>query len=364
LYDKNSNRASAAGQIAAPEEAPKDGRSMRAVAYLKPLPIADEQSLIDVELERPKPSGRDLLVAVKAVSVNPVDVKRRVRDDPGGTPKILGYDAAGVVVETGSDARLFRHGDAVFYAGAVGRQGANAEFHLVDERIVGRKPGALSFAEAAALPLTSLTAWELMFERIGVRRGADSDRRTLLIVGGAGGVGSIATQFARRLTGLTAIATASRQETRAWCDSLGAAHVIDHSRPLQPQIEALGLPSVDIILSLTASDRHLPELAKILAPQGHIGVIDDPKGFDFGSLRSKSASVHFEFMFSRSAYGTPDIDQQHRILNAVADLVDAGTLRTTMTELVGRIDAANLRRAHAIVESGRAVGKIVLEGFV
>jgi NADPH2:quinone reductase len=159
LYDKNSNRASAAGQIAAPEEAPKDGRSMRAVAYLKPLPIADEQSLIDVELERPKPSGRDLLVAVKAVSVNPVDVKRRVRDDPGGTPKILGYDAAGVVVETGSDARLFRHGDAVFYAGAVGRQGANAEFHLVDERIVGRKPGALSFAEAAALPLTSLTAW-------------------------------------------------------------------------------------------------------------------------------------------------------------------------------------------------------------
>jgi zinc-binding alcohol dehydrogenase family protein len=337
---------------------------MRAVAYLKPLPITDEQSLIDIELDRPTPSGRDLLVEVRAVSVNPVDVKRRGRDDPGGEPNILGYDAAGVVVEVGRDARLFRPGDAVYYAGAIGRPGTNAEFHRVDERIVGRKPDSTSFAEAAALPLTSLTAWELMFERIGVRREADVDRRTILIVGGAGGVGSIAIQLARRLTGLTVIATASRPQTRAWCQLLGSHHVLDHSSPIQQQLEAQGFASADIILSLTASDRHLPELARILSPQGHLGVIDDSKGFDFAALRSKSASIHFEFMFSRSEFGTPDITRQHEILNEVADLVDAGTLRTTKTELVGRIDAANLRRAHAIIESGRAVGKIVLEGFV
>jgi len=228
---------------------------------------------------------------------------------------------------------------------------------------VGRKPISLGFAEAAALPLTSLTSWELMFERIGIRRGADADRRTILIVGGAGGVGSIATQLARRLTGLTVIATASRPETRAWCERLGSHHVIDHSRPLQPQLEALGFASVDIILSLTASDRHLPELARILSPQGNLGVIDDPKGFDFSTLRGKSASVHFELMFSRSSFGTPDIARQHEILNEIAGLVDAGTLRTTMTKNLGRIDAANLRRAHAMLESGGSIGKIVLEGF-
>ncbi len=336
---------------------------MRAVAYLTPHPIEDEQSLVDIEVDRPSPSGRDLLVEVRAVSVNPVDTKRRRRDDAPGKPKILGYDAAGLVVEAGSEARLFRPGDAVFYAGAIGRSGTNAEFHLVDERIVGRKPSSLGFAEAAALPLTSLTAWELMFERIGVRRGADADPRTILIVGGAGGVGSIAIQLARRLTGLTVIATASRPETRAWCERLGSHHVIDHSRPLQPQLEALGFASVDIILSLTASDRHLPELARILSPQGNLGVIDDPKGFDFSTLRGKSASVHFEFMFSRSSFATPDIARQHEILDAIADLVDAGTLRTTMTTNLGRIDAANLRRAHAMLETGGTIGKIVLEGF-
>jgi NADPH2:quinone reductase len=336
---------------------------MRAVAYLTPLPIEDVRSLVDIEVDRPSPSGRDLLVEVRAVSVNPVDTKRRGRDDAPGKPKILGYDAAGLVVEAGTEARLFRPGDAVFYAGAIVRSGTNAEFHLVDERIVGRKPSSLGFAEAAALPLTSLTAWELMFERIGIRRGADTDPRTILIVGGAGGVGSIAIQLARRLTGLTVIATASRPETRAWCEGLGSHHVIDHARLLQPQLEALGFASVDIILSLTASDRHLPELAQVLSPQGHLGVIDDPKGFDFSILRGKSASVHFEFMFSRSSFGTLDISRQHEILDAVADLVDSGTLRTTMTKNLGRIDAASLRKAHAMLETGGAIGKIVLEGF-
>jgi NADPH:quinone reductase len=336
---------------------------MRAVAFLRPLPITDDQSLVDIEVDRPIPTGQDLLVEVRAVSVNPVDAKRRGRDDQPGKPKILGYDAAGIVVETGPEAQLFRPGDTVYYAGAIGLPGSNAEFHLVDERIVGRKPASLGFAEAAALPLTSLTAWELMFERIGIRRGANFERRTILIVGGAGGVGSIAIQLARRLTGLIVIATASRPETRAWCEGLGSHHVIDHSRPLQPQLETLGFASVDIILSLTASDRHLPELARILSPQGHLGVIDDPKGFDFSILRGKSASVHFEFMFSRSSFGTPDISRQHEILEAVAGLVDAGTLHTTMTKNLGRIDAASLRQAHAMIETGGAIGKIVLEGF-
>jgi NADPH:quinone reductase len=334
---------------------------MRAVAYLKPLPIEDAESLVDIEVDRPSPSGKDLLVEVKAVSVNPVDTKRRRRDDEPGTTKILGDDAAGIVVATGAEAQLFRPEDAVYYAGASGRPGTDAEFHLVDERIVGRKPSSLGFPEAAALPLTSLTAWLLMFERIGVRQGAD--QRTILIVGGAGGVGSIAIQLARRLTGLTVVATASRPETRAWCVGLGSHHVIDHTRPLQPQLEALGFGSVDIILSLTASDRHLPELARIISPQGNLGVIDDPKDFDFSILRGKSASVHFEFMFSRSSFATPDIARQHEILNAIADLVDAGTVQTTMTKNLGRIDAASLRQAHAMIETGGTIGKIVLEGF-
>jgi zinc-binding alcohol dehydrogenase family protein len=295
--------------------------------------------------------------------VNPVDTKRRGRVDQPGKPKILGHDAAGIVVETRPERKLFRPKDAVYYSGAIGRSGSNAELHLVDERIVGRKPPSLGFAEAAALPLTSLTAWELMFERIGVRRGANIERRTILVVGGAGDVGSIAIQLARQLTALTIIATASRPETRAWCEGLSSHHVIDHSRPLEPALDALGFASVDIILSLTASDRHLPDLARILSSQGHVGAIDDHKGFHFSILRGKSASVHFEFMFSRSSFGTPDIARQHDILDEVADLVDAGTLRTTMTTNLGRIDAANLRRAHALLESGRSIGKIVLEGF-
>jgi NADPH:quinone reductase len=360
LYDKILARASA--PVAARDN-PTGLRTMRAVAYRKPLPIENEESLIDIEVDAPSPSGRDLLVEVRAVSVNPVDVKRRARDDPRGAPRILGYDAAGIVVATGPQAQLFRLRDRVFYAGAIGRPGTNAEFHLVDERIGGRMPRSLGFAEAAALPLTSLTAWELMFERIGIRRKPEPDRRTVLIVGGAGGVGSIAIQLARQLTELTVIATASRPETRAWCQSLGAHHVIDHSLPLQPQLEALGFASIDVILPLTASDRHLPELGRILGPQGHLGVIDDSKGFDFAALRGKSASVHFELMFSRSSFETADMIRQHEILDEVARLVDAGTLRPTMTENLGRIDAANLRRAHRIVESGRSVGKIVLAGF-
>lgn len=334
---------------------------MRAVGYLESLPSEDPNALIDLQLDRPEPTGRDLLVEIRAVSVNPVDVKLRAREKPAGAPRILGFDGAGVVVATGAEARLFRPGDEVFYAGSIRRSGTNAEFHLVDERIVGRKPRNLSFAEAAALPLTTLTAWELLFERIGVAPGPEADRRSLLVIGGAGGVGSIATQIARRLTGLTVIATASRARTRDWCLAMGAHRVIDHSQPMQPQLAAAGFAGVDIVLSLTASDRHLPEIAEIVAPQGRLGLIDDIKGFDLTAFKSKSVSIHWEFMFTRSVFATPDIEEQHRILDRTADLVENGQLRSTLGEIVGPLDAAHLRAAHQRVESGKACGKLVLE---
>jgi NADPH:quinone reductase len=334
---------------------------MHAVGYRECLPVDDPNSLIDLELDRPTPSGRDLLVEIRAVSVNPVDVKLRARESPAEGPRILGFDGAGIVVATGAEARLFRPGDAVFYAGSVRRSGTNAQFHLVDERIVGRKPGNISFAEAAALPLTTLTASELLFDRIGVATGPEADRRSLLVIGGAGGVGSIAIQIARRLTGLTVIATASRTQTRDWCLAMGAHHVIDHSQPMQPQLAAAGFADVDIVLGLTASDRHLPEIAKIIAPQGRLGVIDDIKGFDITAFKTKSVSIHWEYMFTRAVFGTPDIEEQHRILDRTAALIENGQLRSTLGEIVGPLDAAHLRTAHRLVESGKARGKIVLE---
>ncbi|ABD07027.1 Alcohol dehydrogenase superfamily, zinc-containing [Rhodopseudomonas palustris HaA2] len=337
---------------------------MKAVGYAKSLPIDDADALIDVDVARPEPGPRDLRVAVKAISVNPVDFKVRKRAaPPAGQIKILGYDAAGVVESVGSEVTLFRPGDEVFYAGSIGRQGTNAELHLVDERIVGRKPTTLSFAQAAALPLTSITAWELLFDRLGVRPGKAHDPRTLLITGGAGGVGSILIQLARRLTALTVVATASRPQTQAWCRELGADAVIDHSRAMQPQIDALKLPPVALIASLTNTDQHFPALVEILAPQGKVALIDDPATLNPMLLKPKSASLHWEAMFARSTYTTPDMIAQHDLLNEVADLIDAGVLRTTLDQTFGTINAANLRRAHALLESGKSVGKIVLEGW-
>ena len=336
---------------------------MRAVAYRKSLPITAADALVDVELDRPKPAGHDLLVAVKAVSVNPVDYKVRLRADPAGEAKVLGFDAAGVVVEAGPEVTLFKPGDEVYYAGSIARPGTNAEFHLVDERITGHKPRSLGFAEAAALPLTAITAWELLFDRLGVARGPGRDRRSALIIGGAGGVGSIAIQLARRLTGLTVIATASRPETMSWCRELGAHHVIDHSKPFAPQLAAAGVPSVDLVLGLTATDQHAAQIAEVIAPQGRFGLIDDPKALDISLFKRKSVSVHWEFMFTRPVFQTPDMIEQHKLLDEVARLVDEGVLRTTLGDNFGRINAANLKRAHALVESGKARGKIVLEGF-
>jgi len=357
---------------------------MRAVGYKRSLPIDQPEALIDLEIEKPAPTGRDLLVQVKAVSVNPVDTKVRLRADPqGGAPKILGFDATGIVAATGADATLFRAGDAVWYAGSIIRPGTNSEFHLVDERIVGAKPKSLDFAAAAALPLTTITAWEMLFGRFALARtdlGPARDRhytgasrlkptcgggegRALLIIGGAGGVGSIAIQLARTLTRLTVIATASRAETQAWCRELGAHHVIDHSRPMAEQLKAIGHRFVDYVFGVTESGQHFETICDVVAPQGKFGLIDDPKSLDVARLKGKSASLHWEAMFTRSTFQTADMDAQHRLLSEVAAMVDAGTIRSTVAQNLGRINAANLRRAHALVESGRTRGKIVLEGF-
>jgi NADPH:quinone reductase len=337
---------------------------VKAVGYKKPLPIEDPESLLDINLPTPEAKGRDLLVEVRAVSVNPVDTKVRASAKPDGTEyKVLGWDAAGIVKEAGSESSLFKPGDEVYYAGSLVRPGTDAEFHVVDERIVGNKPKSLSFAEAAALPLTAITAWELLFDRLGVQPGKPANAGTLLIVGGAGGVGSILIQLARRLTGLTVIATASRLETRQWCLDLGAHHVIDHAQPLQGQLRAMGIAEIELIASLTATDMHYPALVEVLRPQGKLGLIDDPKSLDAKLLKRKAASLHWESMFARSFFATPDILAQHQLLNEVADLIDAGVLRTTIGETVGRINASNLKKAHARIESGRSRGKLVLEGF-
>jgi NADPH:quinone reductase len=337
---------------------------MRAIGYKRSLPIDQAESLMDFDIDKPAPQGRDLLVQVKAISVNPVDTKVRKRAAPkdGEPPKILGYDATGIVAVTGPDATLFKAGDEVWYAGSIIRPGTNAEFHLVDERIVGRKPKTLGFAEAAALPLTSITAWEVLFDRLGVPRGG-AEGKSLLIIGGAGGVGSIAIQLARTLTRLTVIATASRPETQAWCRELGAHHVIDHSRPMAEQLKGLGFRFVDYIFGVTESGDHFDTIAEVIAPQGKFGLIDDPKPLDTAKFKGKSASVHWEAMFTRSTFQTPDMIEQHRLLNEVAGMVEKGTIRTTVAENLGTINAANLRRAHAMIESGRTRGKIVLEGF-
>ncbi|MBL6454874.1 zinc-binding alcohol dehydrogenase family protein [Belnapia sp. T6] len=337
---------------------------MKAVAYTRSLPIADPGSLQDVTLPDPAaPTGRDLLVEVRAVSVNPVDTKVRMRTDPGGTPKVLGYDAAGVVRAVGPEARLFRPGDAVFYAGDITRPGTDSAMHLVDERIVGPKPARLSFAEAAAVPLTAITAWEALFDRLGIARDPAPRQEAVLIIGGAGGVGSIAVQLARQLTGLQVLATASRPETMDWVRGMGAHAVLDHGGDLVAQVRALGLP-VPHVFATTHSEVHWPAICEIVAPQGAVCLIDDPKvPPDFRMLKPKSASLHWEFMFARAMHHTPDMEEQHRLLAEVSRMLDSGTLRTTLAENFGRIDAANLRRAHAAVESGKARGKVVLEGF-
>jgi NADPH2:quinone reductase len=337
---------------------------MRAVAYKTPQPISAETSLIDVELPMPEARGHDLLVEIKAVSVNPVDVKVRAHSAPPADElKVLGWDAAGIVKAIGTDVTLFSPGDEVFYSGVISRPGSNAEFHLVDERIVGTKPKSLDFAAAAALPLTSITAYEALFDRLKVQDAVSGAGRSILIIGGAGGVGSIAIQIARALTDLTVIATASRPETQDWVRELGAHHVVDHSKPIAPQVAALGIGAPGFIFSTTNTDSHIGDIVEAIAPQGRFALIDDPKTLDIVPFKRKAVSVHWELMFTRPLYGTPDMIEQHKLLNRVSELVDGGKIRTTLSEIVGPINAANLKTAHAMVESGRMKGKAVLAGF-
>lgn len=337
---------------------------MRAVGYQTPLPIENPASLQDIDLPKPVPAGRDLLVEIKAVSVNPVDTKvRRSATPEDGHWRVLGWDAAGVIVATGPDVTDFSIGDEVFYAGALDRPGTNAEFHLVDERIVGRKPRSLNWAEAAALPLTAITAWEMLFDRLDIRRSVPGVKPSLLIIGGGGGVSSMAIQLARVLTDITVIATASRPETQEWVTSLGAHFVVDHSKPLAAQVAALPTGSPGFVFSTTQTDQHVADSVDLIAPQGHFGLIDDPATLDAVPFKKKSLSLHWELMFTRSLFGTADIGKQGKLLNDVARLVDEGRLRTTLGKNLGKITAANVREAHALIESGHAKGKMVLEGF-
>lgn len=337
--------------------------TMPAVGYRENLPIDNPESLIDLELPIPKAGPRDVLVQVEAIAVNPIDYKVRQSMDPGGKPKVLGWDAAGTVVATGSDVELFAVGDEVYYAGALDRPGANSRLHVVDERLVARKPSSLSFAEAAALPLTSLTAWEGLFEHLDLRHGSLKSTGAILVTAAAGGVGAMVTQLARALTGLTVIGSASRPETVEFAQRIGVHHIVDHREPLAPQVSAWAPEGLDYVFSMVATDRSLPAYAEVLKPFGRVVAIDDFSSAPIEVLKNKSISFHWEFMFTRSMFDTADQVMQHRILTQVAALVDAGILVTTATQDLGPINAANLRAAHRIQESGRAIGKITLTGF-
>ncbi|WP_417834919.1 zinc-binding alcohol dehydrogenase family protein [Thalassospira xiamenensis] len=338
---------------------------MKAIGLYKAAPVETDGLFREIDMETPKAEGRDILVRVKGVAVNPVDFKVRRGKADDGNFKILGWDAAGVVEAVGEDVTLFRPGDAVWYAGDVTRSGSNAQFQLVDERIVGPKPKSLGFAEAAALPLTTITAWEALFDRMMIDRNArDANAgKVLLVIGGAGGVGSIAIQLGK-LAGLTVIATASRPETIDWVKKLGADQVINHRNPLNDELTAIGIAHVDYILCTSETDQYFDVMAEIIAPQGRIATITEAsENHNVDLLKAKSASFSYEFMFTRSMFQTPDMIEQHKLLATVADLIDAGTLKNTANESFGALTPESLRKAHALLESGKAIGKITFEGI-
>ncbi|MEM7751474.1 MAG: zinc-binding alcohol dehydrogenase family protein [Pseudomonadota bacterium] len=340
---------------------------MKAVALKQYLPIEQSQSFLDVELPKPEPTGRQLLVAVKAIAVNPVDTKVRagrgkdpdVMEDP---PRVLGWDASGVVEAVGPDVTLFKPGDEVWYAGDITKPGCNCEFQVIDERIVGRKPSTLNHAEAAALPLTTITAYEAFFDRLGIDRDGANRDQSILIIGGSGGVGSIGIQLAKH-AGLIVLATASRPETEAWVRELGADHVINHREDMVAQVRALGMQHVDHV-AIFNDMNHWEAAVELVRPQGGIVSIDDTDlPMPMEGMKMKAASFHWEFMFARAMFETADMIEQHRLLNWVSDEIDGGRIRTTVSEVLKPINAANLREAHRRIETGKAKGKIVVEGF-
>ncbi len=335
---------------------------MKAVGLYQYLPIEHEQSLVDVQIDRHDPTGKDLLVNVRAISVNPVDTKIRARkNETETTPRILGWDAAGEVVAIGPEVERYAVGDQVYYAGDITRPGSNSEYQLVDERIVGRMPIQLDYAEAAALPLTAITAWEGLFDRLNISRHGNEAGKTILIIGGAGGVGSIAIQLASKVAKLKVLATASREESRTWCRKLGAYQVINHRHSLVEELAKLGIETVDYIFCLNNTDQHWPAMTQIIAPQGCIcSIVEAAEPVDLAPLKSKSATFVWEFMFTRSMYQTADIIEQQRLLNTIADLVDNEELVTTVNNVIRPISAENLRKAHAAIEKGSSIGKVVL----
>jgi NADPH2:quinone reductase len=338
---------------------------MKAVGYNTYLPIDQQDSLIDVVIPKPSPDGRDILVEVKAISVNPADPIVRAYDIKFGEPPyILGWDAAGIVDQVGPDCTLFKPGDEVFYAGSIASPGCNSEFHLVDERIVGRKPKSLDFANAASLPLTTITAWESLFDRLGISQEPNANKsKSILIIGAAGGVGSIALQLAS-LAGLTVIGTASRPESVQWVKEFGANFTINHYEAFVPQLQKIGFDQIDYIFCLNNTDQHWCNMAEAIAPQGKIClIVENQAPVALNLLKSKSVTVVWETMFTRSIFNTDDIEEQHLLLNRLAELVDEGKIRTAVTERISPINAANLKHAHAKIESGKTIGKIVLEHF-
>lgn len=344
---------------------------MKAIGFTRYLPVENPESVVEVNLPDPTPTGRDILVRVKAVSVNPVDTKVRHRTEGVlDEPRVPGWDAAGVVEAVGDGVTFFAPGDEVYYAGDIGRPGCDATLHLVDERIVGRKPATLSFEEAAALPLTTITAWEALFDRLQVDQpgpGSGAGKRSILIIGGAGGVGSIAIQVAKKVADLEVIATASREETAAWCRGMGADAIVDHHKSLAAEFERIGVAEVDYILCLNATERHWENMEKAIRPQGRICLIVETEGgvpLDINIFQGKSVAIMWELMYTRPLFATPDMAAQRDLLNEVSRLVDAGTLRTTMTESLGPLNPENLRRAHGMVEAGSMIGKVVLSGIM
>lgn len=335
--------------------------TMKAIGHTDACPIEAENALIEFETDVPQPGPHDLLVEVRGISMNPVDVKVRALMQPEGGARILGWDAAGVVMAVGSDVSLFQTGDEVFYAGDLMRPGSNAEFQCVDERIVGKKPSSLGFTEAAGIPLTSITAWEILFDSFGLKEGGGAGE-ALLVIGGAGGVGSILIQLAKKLTGLEVIATASRSDTEEWVRKMGADHVVNHRNPLDEEMKVLGI-SPRFVAALTNTDEHIAAIVELIKPRGHIALIDDPEALDIKPLKFKAISLSWEFMFTRPMFQTEDIQVQHQLLNRVANLLDDGTLLSTVNKHGGAMNVANLRAAHEFQESGAAIGKTVLDGF-
>jgi zinc-binding alcohol dehydrogenase family protein len=342
---------------------------MKAIGFYQFLPVEDPQSLVEVEVPTPEPGGRDLLVRVKAVSVNPVDVKVRSRHKTAASePQVIGWDAAGVVEGTGSDVSLFKTGDEVYYAGDITRPGCNSQYHLVDERIVGRKPASLSFEQAAAMPLTTITAWEALFDRLGVAKSvaAGQAQPSVLIIGGAGGVGSIATQLAKTVAGCRVVATASRSESAQWCRANGADEIIDHHKPFAEEFKRINADEVDYILCFNSTEMHIQNMADVIKPQGKICTIvetKDSQPVNINVFQAKSVGIMWELMFTRPMFKTPDMQAQHDLLNEAGRMLDAGLLKTTMTENYGPLTAENLRRAHGKIESGSMIGKLVLSGM-